>query len=186
LTLNENESADGRNIIKKIGIFAQQMKQEYQEIKCVCTTVVGIVNPYTSVILSPNHTLKNYEGMNIKKEFKKYCSLPLYVINDVKAAATGELYYGSLKDKKNVNAVVLTIGTGFAGCPIINGEIYLGSTFASGEGGQMVINGHYFENHYMVPSLIKRCKAIDNSIINAEQCLELVKTNKDIKTEVDA
>jgi predicted NBD/HSP70 family sugar kinase len=166
--------------------FAQKMVNKHKDIKCVCSTMVGIIDTNKYIVLSPNHTLKGYEGMHIRTEFAKYCKLPFYAINDVKAAARGELMFGSLKNTKNANAIVLAIGTGIAGCPIINGEIYMGSTYASGECGQMVVDGHFYENHYSVPGLIKRCKVIIPSIITGEECLNYSKTNKQIKTIVDA
>jgi predicted NBD/HSP70 family sugar kinase len=155
--------------------FAQDMKNIHKEIKCVCSTMVGIIDTKKYIVLSPNHTLQGYEGMHIREEFAKYCKLPFYAMNDVKAATQGELMYGSLKGKKKVNAIVMAIGTGIAGCPIINGEIYYGSTYASGECGQMVVNGHFYENHYSVPGLIKRCKKIKPTIITAEECLDYAK-----------
>ncbi|GHU47222.1 hypothetical protein FACS1894218_1200 [Bacilli bacterium] len=71
--------------------FANDMKKKHKEIQCVCSTMVGIIDTDHYVVLSPNHTLKGYEGMHIRKEFGKFCKLPLYVANDVKAAAMGEM-----------------------------------------------------------------------------------------------
>jgi glucokinase len=165
--------------------FAQEMKVKYKDITCVCSTMVGIIDTDKHVVLSPNHTLKGYEGMHIKTEFNKYCKLPLYIMNDVKAAAQGELKFGSLKQTHKVNAIVMAIGTGIAGCPIIDGKIYMGATYASGECGQMLINNHFYEMHYGVPALIVRCEKVYGKQLTGEDCLALAKTNVNIKREVD-
>jgi predicted NBD/HSP70 family sugar kinase len=165
--------------------FAQTMKDKYKDINCVCSTMVGIIDTNKYVVLSPNHTLKGYEGMHIKNEFSKYCKLPLHVMNDVKAAAQGELKFGSLKKAKKVNAIVMAIGTGIAGCPIIDSNIYMGATYASGECGQMLVNNHFYEMHYSVPALIIRCEKTYGRTLTGEQCLELAKTNVPIRHEVN-
>ncbi|MDR1234464.1 MAG: ROK family protein [Mycoplasmataceae bacterium] len=175
----------GLEIVWSMARFAQTMKDKYKDINCVCSTMVGIIDTNKYVVLSPNHTLKGYEGMHIKNEFSKYCKLPLHVMNDVKAAAQGELKFGSLKKAKKVNAIVMAIGTGIAGCPIIDSNIYMGATYASGECGQMLVNNHFYEMHYSVPALIIRCEKTYGRTLTGEQCLELAKTNVPIRHEVN-
>jgi predicted NBD/HSP70 family sugar kinase len=165
--------------------FAAEMKKKYNDIYCVCSTMVGIIDTDKYIVLSPNHTLKGYEGMHVKQEFKKYCKLPLYVMNDVKAAAQGELKFGCLKNTNKINAIVMAIGTGIAGCPIVEGKIYMGTTYASGECGQMLVNNHFYEMHYSVPALIIRCEKVYGKKLTGEQCLTLARTNVAIKHEVN-
>ncbi|GHU27770.1 hypothetical protein FACS1894152_4820 [Bacilli bacterium] len=165
--------------------FAQKMANKHKDIKSVCSTMVGIIDTDKYIVLSPNHTLKGYEGMHIREEFAKYCKLPLYVMNDVKAAALGELKFGVLKNLKKVNAVVMTLGTGVAGCLIIEGKIYMGSTYAAGESGQMIVNGHLHEMHYSVTNLVIRCEKVYGKRITGEECLALAKTNVKVRHEVN-
>jgi predicted NBD/HSP70 family sugar kinase len=165
--------------------FAQQMKNKHKDIECVCSTMVGIIDTDRYIVLSPNHTLRGYEGMHIKEEFGKYCKLPLYVANDVKAAALGEINMGALKGRKNVNAIVMALGTGIAGAVVIDGKNYMGNNYASGECGQMLVNGNLFEMYYSVPALIVRCEQVYGKTLTGEGCLALALTNVKVKRVVD-
>jgi predicted NBD/HSP70 family sugar kinase len=164
--------------------FATTMHKKHKDIKCVCTTIVGPFDTDRYVVLS-HQSLEGYSDVNVRKEFAKYCKLPIYADNDVKAAALGELHSGALKGLTGVNAIVMAIGTGIAGCPIINSQVYRGSNFSSGECGQMLVNNHHFEMYYGVPFFIARCEQIYGKELTGEKCLELAKTNVSVKREVD-
>lgn len=58
--------------------------------------------------------------------------------NDANAAAMGEAWQGSAAGKQNV--VMATIGTGFGGGIIVNGDVIQGINGAAGEIGHMVLN----------------------------------------------
>ncbi|GHU47218.1 hypothetical protein FACS1894218_1190 [Bacilli bacterium] len=92
---------------------------------------------------------------------------------------------GALKGKKKVNAIVMALGTGIAGCPIIEGKVYMGNNYASGECGQMLVNNHLYEMHYSVPALIIRCEKVYGDTLTGERCLDLAKTHVVVKREVD-
>lgn len=175
----------GTEVFENIAKFAKKLLNS-NKIECICCGVGGIVNTDNFKVLSVSPKYKDYQKTDIKGIFAKHCDCPVRIINDVKAAALGELRHGCLKGKKNVFGVFLIIGTGIAAAPIIHNKLFLGKSFASGESGPMVVNNHYFENHYSVPSLIKRCQEIDASIVTAENCLEKMVNNAAIKNIVDA
>lgn len=70
-------------------------------------------------------------GINLADKLKEIIPVPLAVENDAKAAALAELWQGSMKGVKN--GFVIVLGTGLGGAMIIDGKLYRGSTFASGE-----------------------------------------------------
>lgn len=175
----------GWEIIDKLSRFAKEITKKDKQIECVCGSIGGVIDGNTYQVLSPHHKFQDYHMVNVLNIFRKHCKLPFYIINDVKAAALGELRYGCLKGSKDV-AIMLAIGTGIGSAPIINGKLFLGQEWSAGECAGMVVNNHWFENHYGLPPLINRCKEIDESIVTAEDCLEKMKHNKAIKNTVDA
>lgn len=70
-------------------------------------------------------------GINLADKLKEIIPVPLAVENDAKAAALAELWKGSMKGV--TNGFVMVLGTGLGGALIIDGKLYRGSTFASGE-----------------------------------------------------
>jgi len=68
---------------------------------------------------------------DMAEALKDYIDVPISIENDAKAAALAELWKGSMKGVKN--GMVLVLGTGIGGALIIDGKLYRGTTFASGE-----------------------------------------------------
>ncbi|MBZ0278853.1 MAG: ROK family protein, partial [Anaerolineae bacterium] len=69
---------------------------------------------------------------------KRGDTLPVWVENDVKAAALGELYFGAAQHCRDF--VYLAIGTGFGGAAIVNGDLIRGVRFGAMEVGHVVLN----------------------------------------------
>lgn len=65
--------------------------------------------------------------------FKKYYNLPMVLTNDAKAAAIGEMIYGSAKGMKNF--IVITLGTGLGSGIVVNGDLVYGCDGLAGEMG---------------------------------------------------
>ena len=78
-----------------------------------------------------------FDNTNIREEFKKYTSIPVYCGNDADVAALGEAYAGAAAGCDN--AIMITLGTGVGGGVIINKHIVAGFNGAGGELGHMVI-----------------------------------------------
>ena len=62
---------------------------------------------------------------------------PVYLLNDVRAAALGELTFGAGKDVRNF--VFFALGTGIGGGVVIDGKLRLGPLGAAGELGHQTI-----------------------------------------------
>lgn len=75
--------------------------------------------------------------IRIREEMQKYIDKPIYVENDARCAAIGELEAGAAKGSNN--AVMITLGTGVGSGIIINGKIYSGCQYGAGEIGHTVI-----------------------------------------------
>ncbi len=85
---------------------------------------------------SPN--LPGWENVPLRNIFSKHFDKTVYLLNDARAAALGELYFGAAKGLKNF--IFITISTGIGGGIIIDGELYSGAAGTAGELGHMVID----------------------------------------------
>ncbi len=84
-----------------------------------------------------NSTSKIWEGRNLKKEFEKYFSLPIYIENDANLAAYYEWAYGAGRGYSNL--IYFYIADGIGGGIIINNQLYKGIHGKAGEVGHMKV-----------------------------------------------
>ncbi|GAG13962.1 unnamed protein product, partial [marine sediment metagenome] len=82
--------------------------------------------------------IPGWKRVPLKKKLERMTGLPVFVDNDVKVMALGELTYGAGKSYNNV--ICLTLGTGVGGAIIIDGRLYRGSDLVAGEIGHIPIN----------------------------------------------
>jgi len=97
----------------------------------------GLVNAATGIVhTSPN--LPGWQDIPFRETLERVLGRQVFIINDAKAAAIGELYFGAGRGCRHF--VYITISTGIGGGIIIDGEIYTGATGMAGELGHMVID----------------------------------------------
>lgn len=182
---NENYIlADVKKIIKNI-------QEEYgmvYDIKAVCVSTAGVVDPVEGKIVYAGPTIPLYTGTEIKKDIEKIFNLPCTVENDVNCAGLGEYWKGAGTNSKSL--VCLTIGTGIGGSIILEGKLFNGFSFTAGEIGYMNVNGNYIQEIASTKYLVDRVKedkkcleGIDSGFTGIE-IFELAK-NKD-KICIDA
>lgn len=114
--------------------FMSQIKElkeaNYEEEIGVAICMPGIINSKTGYVVHAG-ALRFISNLNLKKELENLLNCSVEIINDAKAAAVGEQYFGHLNEVGNGLSVVL--GTGIGLGILINGKIYEGSNQASGE-----------------------------------------------------
>ncbi len=71
------------------------------------------------------------------KQFEEIFRHPVFVENDTKVMALGELAFGAAKEKQNV--LCLNIGSGIGLGMILNGKLYKGNSGYSGEFGHIQV-----------------------------------------------
>jgi len=114
------------------------------EIKGICVSTAGVVNPEKGEIAYAGPTIPKYTGTKIKEELEKEFSISCEVENDVNCAGLGEYWKGAGKGSKSM--VCLTIGTGIGGSVILDGKLLNGIGYTAGEIGYMDVNGSYIQN----------------------------------------
>jgi glucokinase len=77
----------------------------------------------------------------IKPISEKYPNLPIYLINDCRAAVLGVHYFEAEKEEKD-NLVYITVSTGIGGGVICNGHLLLGKEGNAAEVGHGKVDSH--------------------------------------------
>lgn len=90
-----------------------------------------------SVYFAPNLGWKDF---HLQAEVSKALQLPVFVINDVRAAMWGEWLYGEGRGCNDLLGIF--IGTGIGGGIVSGGNMLIGDTNTAGEIGHMTIDLH--------------------------------------------
>ena len=133
-------------ILSDVKKLVRNILDEYKnyEIKGICISTAGVVNPEKGEIAYAGPTIPKYTGTKIKEELEKEFSISCEVENDVNCAGLGEYWKGAGKGSNSM--VCLTIGTGIGGSVILDGKLLNGIGYTAGEIGYMDVNGSYIQN----------------------------------------
>ena len=82
--------------------------------------------------------LKNWENIYWKNILEKKLKIPVFLDNDVNAAALTEYYLGNGRGCSNM--MMVTLGTGVGGGLILSGKIYRGKNNVTAEIGHVPLN----------------------------------------------
>ena len=107
----------------------------YNDFRAIGISTTGLVDSDNGIVTASKN-VPNYAGTKLKEIMEEACHVPVYVENDVNAAAIGEAHYGVCKNQTNF--LCLTYGTGIGGAIILNRKIYKGSAGFAGEVGHII------------------------------------------------
>lgn len=126
---------DGVRILKIVLKICDEMVGDHNdELLCIGISTIGIV---TNEHLKLVPTIKNWNSINLRAAFKKvFPNTLIYIENDVKAAAYGELLNGALKN--TTNGIYLNLGTGVAIGLTLGNLVIKGKHGAAGEIGYLL------------------------------------------------
>jgi len=130
-------------VIECIHRVIEQTGISSNRIRGIGVGVTGLVDSHSGIVkFAPNIGWREITLRNIlEKEF----NLPIYIDNDVKATAIGELWFGAARGRKNF--ILVDVGPGVGSAVVIDGKIYRGASERAGE------IGHTFLRHNSL-----RCK----------------------------
>jgi glucokinase-like ROK family protein len=98
----------------------------------------GLIDPEHGVIRRSVNL--DWQNLPLRQLIKERYSLPCYITNDCQAAALGEYTFGRNIDGSNL--VVVKIGRGIGAGIVLNGQLYYGDGYSSGEIGHLVVKDH--------------------------------------------
>jgi glucokinase len=100
----------------------------------VSVSIGGPLEIEPGIIHSPPN-LPGWDNIPLKRMLAERFGLPVYVEHDGNAGALAEWYFGAARGARNV--IFLTMGTGFGGGLILNGQLYRGTCDLAGEVGHL-------------------------------------------------
>lgn len=86
-------------------------------------------------VLGDIPNLPTWAGVRLQERLADALGLPVYIEHDGNAGALAEWYFGAARGARNV--IFLTMGTGFGGGLILNGQLYRGTCDLAGEVGHI-------------------------------------------------
>lgn len=157
-------------------------------------STAGQVDTSRGIIKFANPNIPDYTGTNIRGILSGKFGVPVYVENDVNAAATGEAFFGAGAGVKDF--LCLTFGTGIGGAIYANGELYSGSNFSAGEVGHLITHADKisnsenpflagaYETHASTTALIRDVQKIDPTLTNGRLIFAAI-DRPEVKTVID-
>lgn len=112
------------------------LKSQDKEIISIGITIPGLVNKRTGI----NRTYKNlnFENKSLSLRVSENFKLPVFTLNDSKAAAYGEAKFGVGKNLQHVLSINVDWGVGLG--VVFNGQIFNGASGFAGELGHIQVN----------------------------------------------
>ncbi len=166
----------------------------YEDYEAIGISTAGQVDSNRGYIIYANDNIPNYTGTQLRDLIRKKYQKPVYVENDVNAAAIGEGCYGAGRGENDF--LCLTYGTGIGGAIIINKKLYKGSRGVAGEMGHMIthINGLQctcgkqgcYEQYASTAALVKKSLVYNEKLTDGLHIFhELENGNTKVKDIVD-
>lgn len=165
---SNGKTTSAKVLMKKIGDKINKIEQE-ENILAIGISTAGTVNPIDSTMLGDIENIKDYSGLNIKKELSVYTNKRIFVENDANAAIIGEMI---LLNENCKNILMITLGTDIGGGIIIDRNIYRGSNGFAGEVGFQIIDNKRWGEHFSTIGLINSIKTNYNLNLTAKEILE--------------
>lgn len=167
----------------------------YDNYDVISISTTGQVDSENGLIIYANENVPNYTGTKLRELFEQKYKKPVFVENDVNAAAIGEGNYGAGKGEKDF--LCLTYGTGIGGAIVIDHHVYKGSRGVAGEMGHIIthINGlpcscgkrGCYEQYASTTALIRNTMSYDTRLDNGLAIFDAIREcNHTVKDMVDA
>jgi predicted NBD/HSP70 family sugar kinase len=133
---------------------AWRLQYGRSQLEGIGVSIRGIVNSGTGVVeLGAD---PGWADIHVKEMLEERLQAPVYVENNVRAAAMAEYNYGTpgVRDSRCLLVVVVDEGVGVG--IVLDGRIYHGPRMAAGEFGQMVIQASDSAERYDRPGCLER------------------------------
>lgn len=169
--------------------------EKYKGYDRIGISVTGQVDSDKGCIIFADDNVPDFTGTNVRSIVQERFNVPVYIENDVNAAAIGEAHFGA--GQKYKNFLCLTYGTGIGGAIIINGHIYKGAQGIAGEIGHIITHSNgvmcscgcrgCYERYASTSALVRNATKLDNTLTNGRIIFQNMNEGKlEIKKLVDS
>jgi len=129
------------SVVEDIASEAERLKKDVEQkdyrIQSLGIGIPGLIDWGRGIcLLLPNFPNK-WKHIPIKEWLEKKLSLPVAVINDVRAITLAEKRFGA--GKKIRSMILMAIGTGIGGGVVLDGNLYIGKDGGAGELGHIIV-----------------------------------------------
>lgn len=129
---------DGMVILEKVRDVVRYLQEESSSnVVAIGIGTAGRVQKETGHIVFAGDTIPGWIGTEVKSELERKLLIPVFVDNDVNAAALGDGWLGAAQNWKHY--AYIAIGTGLGGAFVHRGEVITGIQGGAGEIGHMVL-----------------------------------------------
>lgn len=166
---------------------------QYANYDVIAVSTTGQVDSVKGSILYANENVPGYTGTKLKALLEEKYHKPVFVENDVNAAAIGEGCYGAAQNENNF--LCFTYGTGVGGAIVLNQEIFRGSSGVAGEFGHIITHADglpcacgqkgCYEQYASTAALIRKAMEADKSLINGRLLFQSLESNTAAKKAID-
>lgn len=175
------------------GVF-EILRQEIRknDFDVIGISSAGLIDAQKGEVVFCSDAIPGYTGTRLKTILEGETKRPVFIINDVSAAALGEGAFGAGRDFNDY--ICLTYGTSIGGAIVINGQLYGGKSGYAGEighivthlGGKRCVCGAHgcYTEYASVTALLNKCRAIDYRIKDGFDIFAVF-DNPHIKAEID-
>lgn len=182
-----NASLGGKCLMDSV----KKIIKTYENIDAIGISTAGQVDTSDGSICYANENIPGYTGTKVKDILAEEFGVPVFVENDVNAAAIGELACGGAKGMDDF--LCLTYGTGVGGAIVQNGEVFHGSTYAGASFGGIVVHPEElgkgelsgcYEKHASATALVKAAMTVDSSLDNGRKIFDAIE-KPEVRAVVD-
>lgn len=168
--------------------------KEVGKIDAIGVCVPGQIDTQNGDIIGDLVNIPDSKHLPIKMMLEKHFSVPVYICNDVHAAARGESQFGT--GISDANFLFIAYGTGIGGAIIQNRKIVYGENGFAGEFGHMITHANgrkcncggsgCYEMYGSTRALIQAAMKIDVMYNTGEKIIEAYRENHEqIRTVVN-
>jgi N-acetylglucosamine repressor len=129
--------ANSPEFVEKVHRFCNTLIEKYgvapEKILGMGIGLPGLTDPATG----KSYSYLNYDDKTVREIFQEKFRIPVFVDNDARVMALGELMFGNARNKTNV--LCLNIGAGIGLGMLLNGSLYIGHSGFAGEFGHIKV-----------------------------------------------
>ena len=135
----ETHRGPDRVIERMLGLLAELREDSGATLRAVGVGCPGLVDRDRGVTrLLPNFP-GQWRDVELAQRLERGCGLPVHLLNDVRMATLGELYFGHGCGRPSPTMALFAVGTGVGGGVVVDGRLRLGRLGAAGELGHMTV-----------------------------------------------